>query len=154
MSGTQISVQGNVTAAQFKADFTAFADPAKYPESDCNLYLTLANAVLDPRRFGQYLNMAIELFTAHYLTLDAIDNAAAAKGGIPGQQGGQIASKSVGGASINYDTAASVEPGGGHWNLTTFGKRYYRLVMMAGMGGVQVTGAQLPNGTPFPGTDA
>jgi hypothetical protein len=152
MSGSNINDQGNVTPGMFVVDFPAFADANQYPVSSIQMYLTLAKASLSAGRFAQYLNHAMELYTAHFLTLDRMDEKSTSTGGIPGQQGGQLASKSLGGASITYDTSGSVEPGGGHWNLTTFGKRYYRLVMLAGMGGVQITGAQLPNGSPFPGT--
>jgi hypothetical protein len=154
MSGSNINDQGNVTPAMFVVDFPAFNDANQYPVASIQMYLSLAIASLSAGRFTQYLNMAIELYTAHFLTLDRMDEKATRTGGIPGQQAGQVASKSLGGANISYDTSGAVEPGGGHWNLTTFGKRYYRLVMMAGMGGVQITGAQLPNGSPFPGTSA
>ena len=154
MSGTNLANPGNVTPAQFKADFPMFADGTLYPESSCQMYLNLANTVLDPGRFGDYINMAIELYTAHFLTLDAMDIKSARAGGILGQQGGQVSGKGVGQAHTEYETSGAIEPGGGHWNQTNYGKRYYRLCMMAGMGGVQVTGAQLPDGSPFPGVSA
>jgi hypothetical protein len=154
MSGAQLTSPGNVTPAQFKSDFPAFFDGVLYPEATCALYLNLAAVTLDPNRFGDYLNLASELFAAHFLTLDMMDNLVAARGGAMGQQGGAIGSKSVGGVSINYALGYDTEPNAGHWNLTTFGKRVYRLIKMAGMGGVQVTGAQTSLGGFYPGTSA
>lgn len=144
------SITLNVTPAQFLIDFPAFGlDTQKYPGQTVLMYLTLATKVLNKNRFGDYLNLASELFAAHYLTLDAADMEVAEAGGIMGQKGGQVASKSLGAGSISFDTAGSVEPGGGQWNLTTFGKRYYRLAMMAGSGAVQISGGGSPGD--FPG---
>jgi hypothetical protein len=154
MPGTNIALQGNVTPAQFVADFPAFNDSAAYPENTIQMYLTLANNSLNPGRFGQMLNIATELFVAHFLTLDYLDARSARAGNPMGQQAGAIGSKSVGGVSINYALGYDTELGAGHWNLSTFGKRYYRICQMAGMGGVQATGAQTDQGTPFPGTSA
>jgi hypothetical protein len=154
MAGTSITAQGNVTPAQFVADFPAFNNPDQYPENTIQMYLTLANASLSAPRFGQMLNIATELFVAHFLTLDYMDARSARAGNPMGQQAGAIGSKSVGGVSINYALGYDTEPGAGHWNLSTFGKRYYRICQMAGMGGVQITGAQTEQGAPFPGTSA
>jgi hypothetical protein len=114
----------------------------------------LAFKLLNPARFADLIVLASELYAAHYLTLDAQDERAAASGGLPGQTAGQVTNKSVGGASIAYDASGSLETDAGAWNLTTYGKRLYRLIKLAGMGGAQVTGATTPLGSPFPGTIA
>lgn len=151
MSG---SITLNVTPEQFVQDFPSFSDTSMYPGHAVNMYLTLATKVLNARRFGDYLPLVTELWAAHFLTLDAKDSEVAAEGGIMGQTGGQISSKSIGGVSVNFDTAAGLEEGAGHWNLTTFGKRFIRLARMAGTGGVQITGATDALGFPLPGTQA
>jgi hypothetical protein len=79
-------------------------------------------------------DMGMELLVAHYLVLNKKQVDAAAAGAPPGVAEGVIASKSVGPASVSFDTQLAGEPGAGHWNLTTYGQRYYRLADMMGSG--------------------
>lgn len=138
-----------VTNEQFLQQFPAFSqDPEKYPQESVSAYLLLATNSLSANRWQQMLATGICLYAAHFLTLDAQDTQDADAGGIMGQRGGQVASKGVGGGNIAYDTSGAIEEGGGHWNLTTFGKRYLRFARMAGMGPVQVSGGCWP-GQPF-----
>jgi hypothetical protein len=142
MSGNQLTPP--VTYQQFITDFPVFANGLIYLESDVNLYLGLT-AYFDPRRYGQFLNLAAELYVAHFLVIDAQDMMSISRGGLPGQTTGPAVSKSIGGASISYAEYATIEGGttgnSGHWNLTVFGKRYLRIARMAGAGPVQITGA-------------
>lgn len=79
-------------------------------------------------------DMGMELLVAHYLVLNKKQVDAAAAGAPPGVAEGVIASKAVGPASVSFDTQLAGEPGAGHWNLTTYGQRYYRLADMMGVG--------------------
>jgi hypothetical protein len=80
------------------------------------------------------------LWAAHFITLDAMDAAAAAAGKPAGAVSGLVSSKSVGSVSVGYDLSIGTEEGAGHWNLTSYGRRFWSFLRMAGMGGIQVTG--------------
>lgn len=79
-------------------------------------------------------DIGLELMVAHYLVLNKKQVDAAAAGAPPGLAEGGIASKTVGPASVSFDTQLAGELGAGHWNLTTYGQRYYRLADMMGSG--------------------
>jgi hypothetical protein len=79
-------------------------------------------------------DIGLELLVAHYLVLNKQQLDASAAGAPPGVSSGVIASKTVGPASASFDTQLAGEPGAGHWNLTTYGQRYYRLADMMGSG--------------------
>jgi hypothetical protein len=91
-------------------------------------------------------DMGMELLVAHYLVLNKKQIDAAAAGAPPGVAEGVIASKAVGPASVSFDTQLAGEPGAGHWNLTTYGQRYYRLADMMGSG-PQMSFGYSPYGT-------
>lgn len=82
-----------------------------------------------------------ELFAAHNLTLDTRAGDEANKGNVPGWSRGMINNTSVDKASVGYDTASAMEEGAGHWNLTTWGVRFRRMMMMVGAGAVQIVSA-------------
>jgi hypothetical protein len=132
-----------VTVAQFRRDFKVFADSAVYDDASISMYLQIAS-YFSPRRYGQWLAMAQELFAAHFLTIDRQDMLSTLRGGLPGQTTGPAVTKSIGGASISYAEYATIEGGmtgnSGHWNLTVYGKRYLRIARMAGAGPIQITG--------------
>jgi hypothetical protein len=54
---------------------------------------------------------------------------------------GIVSSKSVDKVSVSYDTSGAMEAGAGHWNLTTYGTRYIRLVKLVGAGPLQIGGS-------------
>lgn len=119
--------------ATFRQDFPEFADVAKYPDPQVQFYIDLSTKLMSECRFGDIYPYAQELFVAHNLTLAAGNQQAAAGGGLPGQGGGgAVASKKVGSVSVNYDTADSMLPGAGHWNMTTYGRQYIQLVRLIG----------------------
>jgi hypothetical protein len=95
-------------------------------------------------------DIGLELLVAHYITLNKKQADAAAAGALPGLAEGVISSKSVGPASVSYDTQLTGEPGAGHWNLTTYGQRYYRLAEMMGSGPQMSYGAAMAG--PYSGT--
>lgn len=80
----------------------------------------------------------LELMVAHNLVLERRAQDENNKGNVPGWGRGLINNASVDKASVGYDTSAVVEEGGGHWNLTTYGTRFYRLLRMVGAGPFQV----------------
>lgn len=128
-----------VTVDQFRTDMTAFADTARWQDDDIAMYLNIANATLDPHRWGEWLTYGVEMFTAHNIVLDQESNVIAQRGGIPGANNvGIVQSKSVGPASVSYDTSAGAEVDGGMWNLTVYGRRFLRMARMVGAGPVQI----------------
>lgn len=82
--------------------------------------------------------MGIFLYTAHEVTLEAQSISAAKINGTPGQQPGQANTKTVGSATIGYDTVTASEKDAGWWNLTTYGKQFIRLARLFGAGALQL----------------
>ena len=117
-------------SATFRADFPAFTH-ALYPDASVDFWIRIGGLLLRPERWADLLDVGIELFTAHNLTLERL---AAANGGA---QGGVVSGKTVDKLSITYDASAGIIPDAGHWNLTTYGTRFLWLLNMAGMGPTQ-----------------
>lgn len=126
-----------VTNAAFIASYPTFADATSYPPAQITTYLALANRLLNYNRWRELMPMGSMLWAAHFLTMDAYD---AKHGGAPSNP---ISSKSVGSASISYDTTSASEMGAGHWNSSSFGRRFFHFAMMAGAGAAQIGGSSL-----------
>jgi len=124
--------------ATFRAAFPAFADSSRYPNAQITLFGTVAELMTNKDRWGDMWTFGVSLYVAHELTLEAQSTAAAQNGGVPGGQSGATASKAVGSVSVSYDTTSSAEKNAGWWNLTTYGKQYFRLLRMFGAGAVQL----------------
>ncbi|MDG9784645.1 DUF4054 domain-containing protein [Metapseudomonas otitidis] len=125
-------------ANQFRQDFPEFADATKYPDSAVNFWLSIAIKTLPEDRWCDYLNMGLELFVAHNLTLAAQNQAVASVGGAPGQVKGPLSSKAVDKVSAGYDSGAVTLADGGFFNLTTYGIQFLQLARMVGSGGIQL----------------
>lgn len=78
------------------------------------------------------------LYLAHELTLAAQNVKAASVGGVPGVSGGIANNKTVGKVTVGYDTTSTAEKDAGYWNLTNYGKQFYRLVKIFGAGAIQL----------------
>lgn len=147
MSGSAASPY--VTNDQFRADFPAFKDLTRYQNASVTMYLTLAGNLLPGDRWGDLWIMGQELFAAHFLLLDQMDEASVSKGAAT--QAGPITNKSVGAVSVAYGDGA-MEADAGHWNTTSFGRRLIRFARLVGMGGSQLIGdVPTPNNW-FPGS--
>lgn len=85
-----------------------------------------------------YFDYGLELMVAHNLVLERRAQDENSKGNVPGWGRGLINNASVDKASVGYDTANVIEEGAGHWNLTTYGTRFYRMLNMVGAGPFQV----------------
>ena len=125
-------------AAKFRQDFPEFADTTKYPDPAVNLWLGLASTTLPADRWCDYLDIGMELFTAHNLALAAGNQATAAVGGAPWQVKGPMTSKAVDKVSGGYDSGAATLDDGGFFNLTTYGIQFLQLSRMIGSGGIQL----------------
>jgi hypothetical protein len=124
--------------AQFRIDFPEFADTSVYPSSTVTFWSALGEKLISSSRLGNLYTQAVQLFTAHNIVLAAGNIATASAGGAPGAQTGPVSSKSVGSASVSYDTAATMLEGAGHWNITVYGRQYIQLVRLVCTGAVQL----------------
>ncbi len=127
-----------VTPASFRADFPAFGDPTRYPDSSVAFWTTVALKFLNADRWGDALDVGTELFVAHNLVLEFQAQTASSNGAAPGMSQGMVNSKSVDKVSVGYDTGSAAELDAGHWNLTIYGQRYVRMSRMMGAGGIQL----------------
>jgi len=132
-----------VSAASFRQAFPEFASGTRYPNAVVDFWLALAAKLINPSRWGNLAETGVYLYAAHNLVLERQAVDAAERGAVPGQATGAINNKSVDKVSVGYDTAGSAEEGGGQYNTTIYGQRYYKLVKMVGIGGIQV-GVPMP----------
>jgi hypothetical protein len=44
----------------------------------------------------------------------------------------------VGGVSVSYDLSQGVDARGGDWNMTAYGRRFFRMSRSAGAGPMQI----------------
>jgi hypothetical protein len=123
----------------FRQAFPAFADSNKYPDTAIGFWINQAInfSPININRWGQFYNLGLRYYIAHNLALDRVSEITASGGGAP-VGSGVANSKSVGGVSISYDVEFGSEEKAGHWNLTTFGSRFIRLLRMAGSAPVQL----------------
>lgn len=126
------------TPASFRGAFPAFNNFTTYSDPVINFWIGFATKFLDPGRWGDTLDYGIMLFVAHNLSLEFNANAASKKGQNPGFVTGPVTSASVDKVSYSRDPSAAMDPKAGHWNLTIYGLRYWRLVQMMGAGPVHL----------------
>lgn len=124
--------------AQFRKNFPEFSDIARYPDSQLTFWSEVAELMVRERRWKTMYEKGVQLYVAHEVTLAAQNAKAADNGGVPGQVSGPANSKTVGSVTIAYDTAQAAEKDAGWWNLTVYGKQFYRLAQMFGSGAVQL----------------
>ncbi|ATM96195.1 Uncharacterised protein [Yersinia frederiksenii] len=126
------------TPAQFRTDFPQFENEARYTNTAIQFRLSLADNLLDENLLGNMFPYLVELFVAHYMTLQAKDMQSAALGGASGATSGVAASKSVDKVSVSYDNSATLNPDAGFWNFTRYGAEFYQIILMFGAGGRQL----------------
>lgn len=123
--------------ATFRAAFPEFTE-VLYPDAQVTFWSDFGERMVLEKRWCTEKPTGVQLFTAHHLVLAKSNVDASTNGGLPGQISGPTASKTVGSASISYDTNSSLEEGAGHWNLTTYGKQFIHLARMFGAGAYQI----------------
>lgn len=122
----------------FRTDFPEFADTVKYPSQTIQVWAALAMVQLNQQLFGTQWVLMTQLFVAHELVMAAANEKTAEAGGSPGTFGGVANSKTVGSASVAYDSNATSEDKAGWWNLTNYGKQLYRFIRIYGAGCIQL----------------
>jgi len=125
-----------ISASGFRKAFPVFADQVQWPDESIQFWLELGQQLLSAARFGKSYEKVVYLFTAHNLILDKQGAAFAISGG--SGNAGAVASKTVGSASISYDTGSSLELDAGHWNATPYGKRFIWLIRLFGTQVMQI----------------
>lgn len=125
-------------AAQFRLDFPEFADTVKYPDSTVNLWMGLAIKVMPPLIWCDYLDVGIELYTAHNLIIATRNQETAALGGLPGEAKGPMTSKTVDKVSVSYGATLVGLSDAGHYNLSTYGMQLLQLARMVGTASIQL----------------
>ena len=102
------------------------------------MWSALAQQMVSQNTWKDTWVLGVSLYTAHNLVLAAQNVSANKVGGSPGQQGGVATDKTVGAVSVSYDAQSMSEKDAGWWNLTTYGKQFYRLSRLFGAGPVQL----------------
>lgn len=136
-----------VTVASFRDAFPEFQDTSLYTDPSVQFWLDLTPNLLDVNRWGALFDAGSQLFIAHNLSIQFVANAKAAVGDNPGAIEGPVSSGSVDKVSYSRDNGAAMDPGNGHWNLSSYGLRYIQLARMIGAGPVQVGGYSVDTST-------
>lgn len=124
--------------AQFRVDFKEFVDEVKFPNPTINFWAGLGYKLMSAERWGDLITYGLELFVAHNVALQFMDQASVNSGGAPGVGSGVISNQSAGGVTIGLDTTAALEEDAGNYNLTVYGTRLKRLIDTVGCGGAQL----------------
>ena len=131
-----------LTVDVFREAFPQFTAEL-FPAGRVQFYLTLAKKQLDLCRWDELWMEGCFLYAAHYLTLEReASKSKDGTGGIQAAAGAVIStSKTVGGVSRSESragAAATANLNAGHWNDTVYGKQYWQLAQLIGVGGLQV----------------
>lgn len=122
----------------FRTAFPEFADNEVYTNDEITFWAELAEMQLRQCIWKNAWIKGVSLYVAHEITLAAQNKKASNSGGVPGTSGGIANTKTVGNATIGYDTVSSAEKDAGWWNLTNYGKQLYHLFRIFGAGAVQL----------------
>lgn len=128
----------------FRTAFPEFQSTVTYPTEMITFWASIAELQVLPQVWRNMVTQGRELYVAHEITLAAQNVKSAAAGGVPGTSGGVPNTKTVGSVSVGYDSQSTSEKDAGYWNLTNYGKQFYRLAMMFGAGAVQLNGGRPP----------
>ena len=122
----------------FRTAFPEFADEGKYPDGMLDFWASIADTLMNETRWADLYIQGTYLFVAHSITLAAIDIANSEAGRAPGQVSGIITNKGVGDVSVGFDTHSVAYEKAGNYNLTRYGRDFWNLANIVGMGGEQV----------------
>ena len=122
----------------FRVQFPEFADIAVYPTPMIEFWSELASHQVNRSIWCNAWLQGVSLYTAHEITLAAQNARAAQLKGTPGTFGGIANTKTVGAATIGFDSNTNTEKDAGHWNLTNYGKQFIRLARLFGTKAIQI----------------
>lgn len=123
-----------MTVTEFLELFPEFGDATKYPPARIQLYLDLAAVRVSECAWGTAYSLGIALFTAHYLS--TMGSAGGGTGG--GVIKGEMSSKKVGDVQVTYTTTSNRATDAGWWNSTIYGRQWWDLNSLYGIGVVQL----------------
>lgn len=123
---------------KFRTEFPEFSDTTVYPTPQVAFWAALAEKMVLECVWKDVWETGVKLYVAHEITLAAQSSKAAAVGGTPGSQGGIANNKTVGSVTVGYDSQSTSEKDAGWWNLTTYGKQFFRLMKIFGAGCIQL----------------
>lgn len=118
----------------FRERLPEFSDTEMYPDPAINMQLSVAQKMILEERWGDMYEMGLCWWAAHYLVLGAQAAQTAKNGGIPAGMTGIVASKSVDGVSISYNTLPIEK----QWDLTIYGRQLMSFARLVGAGGRQM----------------
>ncbi len=124
--------------SEFRTQFPEFSDTTVYPSSMVSFWAALAEKQVLSTVWGTCQPEGVKLYVAHEITLAAQNKKASSFGGSPGQSGGIANTKTVGTATVGYDSTVTSEKDAGYWNLTNYGKQFIRLARIFGAGAYQL----------------
>lgn len=124
--------------ATFRTNFPEFTDVTAYPDATITFWSNLAEKQVRECVWKDVWSEGVQLYTAHCIAIAKNNTNAAAVGGVPGATSGPANSKTVGSASVSYDTVVASEKNAGWWNTTSYGRQFYALARMYGAGSVQL----------------
>lgn len=124
--------------AQFRLNFPEFGDTDKYPGAVVCLWANVAELQVRECIWKKMWCTGVQLYVAHEITLAAQNIQTATNGGTPGTFGGVPNQKTVGQASIGFDSNSTSEKDAGYWNLTNYGKQFIHLARIFGAGVIQL----------------
>lgn len=122
----------------FRTAFPEFASNVTYPTEQIQFWVNLAQLQVDKCVWKRAWNTGVSLYVAHEIALSALNARAASFGGTPGVSGGIANTKTVGSATVGYDTVSTAEKDAGYWNLTNYGKQFIHLARIFGAGCIQL----------------
>lgn len=126
------------TITEFRLALPEFWNATAFPDAMIALWLSVAALRLPEDRWKTLYPIGCILFTAHNLALSDQAQKAAAASQTPGASAGAVASKAVDKVSVSYDTGSAAHEGAGHYNLTSYGQRFWELAEIIGIGGMQL----------------
>lgn len=120
-----------LTIEEFRLDFPEFTVEL-YPDRAVQRRLNLGALYFKGYLWSneELRKQVIGLYTAHYLKLQG--SIAQGGSGVNGETMGVVASKSVDGVSVSYDTSQGTQEGAGHYNLTAYGRELWELLQIVG----------------------
>ncbi len=124
--------------AAFRTAFPEFGDAIAYPDATITFWAELAEMQVLSSVWCNARTKGVYLYVAHEITLAAQNAKVAGYGGAPGTFGGVANNKTVGGATVGYDSQATSEKDAGYWNLTNYGKQFIRLARIFGARPIQL----------------
>lgn len=126
----------------FRDSFPQFTEEL-FPNARVSFYISLARKRMSRSRWGDLMPEGMGFFVAHYLSLEkAASKVKDGTGGLDIAAGPLISeTKTVGSISKSTGKAGAISTGhegAGHWNDTIYGKQYYELMLLVGVGGVHL----------------